>query len=95
MELYKMSIEEVLRGLEFVERGYDTVVYGNDKERTIYIKNITKSMFEKLSALDIKKLDKDIIQVDSYEEYKAIEIVKIYIIPKIEKAKKRYEKYGF
>ena len=95
MKLHEMTLDEVLRGLELVQNGYGNVLCGNDVDRTKFIKNITKDMYESLVNFDLEKLNEDFYESETYGYYKAGEIIRSYIIPVINKAKERYEKYGF
>ena len=56
MKLKEMTLQQVLNGLKFEYRGINTVVIGNDDNKTLYIKNITKMNLMILSLFDINNL---------------------------------------
>lgn len=94
MNLYDMDLGNVLKGLKFVKHGYFSKVIGNDNEKTEYIKNLSYADFKLLVNFNLDNLNKGILEL-SYKEYKTAQRIKTYIIPKLEKAKNRFKKYGF
>lgn len=88
MKLREMTLQQVLDGLKFEYRGYNTAVIGNDDEKTLYIKNITKDEFNNIINFDIDYLKgKKRKSYDSFNMSRAAENIEKYIIPKMEQAK--------
>ena len=63
MKLKEMTLQQVLNGLKFEYRGINTVVIGNDDNKTLYIKNITKDEFNDIVSFDINNLKSRISEI--------------------------------
>lgn len=88
MKLNEMTLQQVLNGLRFEYKGNNTVVVGNDDDKTLYIRNITKDEFNDIVNFDIRKLkSKNKKFNSSFKELRAEQNIERYIIPKIEQAK--------
>ncbi|HCW53446.1 MAG TPA: hypothetical protein DG753_06855 [Clostridium sp.] len=88
MKLNEMTLQQVLNGLKFEYRGVNTVVVGNDEEKTLYIKNITKDEFNDIVNFDINNLkSRNKKNNSSFKNLRAAENIERYIIPKLEQAK--------
>ncbi|MDO5518105.1 MAG: hypothetical protein Q4F66_11155 [Clostridium sp.] len=89
MKLKEMTLQQVLDGLKFEYRGYTTAVIGNDDEKTLYIKNITKDEFNNIIKFNVDYLKgKKRKNYDSFNMSRAAENIERYIIPKMEQAKR-------
>ncbi|NME82008.1 hypothetical protein [Clostridium sp. SM-530-WT-3G] len=88
MKLKEMTLQQVLNGLKFEYRGINTVVIGNDDNKTLYIKNITKDEFNDIVSFDINNLkSRNKRNNISFKNLRAAENIERYIIPKLEQAK--------
>ena len=88
MKLKEMTLQQVLNGLKFEYRGINTVVIGNDDNKTLYIKNITKDEFNDIVSFDINNLkSRNKRNNISFKNLRAAENIERYIIPKMEQAK--------
>lgn len=88
MKLKEMTLQQVLDGLKFEYKGSTTVVIGNDDDKTVYIKDISKDEYKKIVNFDIENLKvKKRKKFNSFDISHTAENIERYIIPKIEEAK--------
>ena len=95
MKLYEMNLTEILKGLKFEESKLGTnKLIGNDDDNTRYINGVTYNQYKRMVTFNTEILNKEWSELDSFD-YETTELIKNFIVPKIQKAKKRFEEYGF
>lgn len=94
MKVYEMNLKDIINGLEFVNCKYESRIIGNDEDRTLYLKNITFEQYNDLINFDLEKINSNVSDLN-LSEVKSIDIINDYIIPTVNKLRKRFELYGF